>query len=63
MRQSKTTKHDCIVIQRMIGDVEQSMLEYVAAGFQKTGLADDMYLMTRMITLRNRLNEVIDRKV
>lgn len=62
-RQSKTTWSDCQMIQRLTFSLNEAMMKYACSGFQKEGLRDDQSVMVQAITLRNKLNELIDRKV
>jgi hypothetical protein len=62
MRQSKTNWSDCVVIQRKIHALDEAMMKYAAGGFQKQGLKDDQFVIVAAIELRNRLNELIERK-
>ena len=61
MRQSKTTWSDCDYILRLTNRLNEAMMKYACSGFQKIGLKDDQSVMVEAITLRNKLNELIDR--
>jgi hypothetical protein len=62
MRQSKTNWSDCVVIQRKCHVLGEAMMTYAAGGFQKQGLKDDQMVIVAAIELRNKLNELIERK-
>lgn len=61
-RKSVITKPDCVVLTKYMAEAQEAIVKYLSAGTPVTGINDDMWLSTRLITIQNKIQEIRDRR-